>query len=82
MQNHQTLPKNWCEGHTQTHARTHAYTHHTRFIVLVCTLTHACGEVGKLSKGRGGAVWEWVGEVCLGATCYVEGGVIARGAGW
>lgn len=37
---------------------------------------------GKTVKGEGGAVWEWVGEVCFGVTCYVEGGVTARGAFW
>lgn len=35
-----------------------------------------------LSKEWGGALWEWVEEVCFGLTRYVEGGVIARGAGW
>lgn len=66
-----TIPKNWSEEDTHTH---------TRFLVLVCTLSHACGELRKLSKDRGGALWGWVGEMCFGVTCYVEGGVIARGA--
>lgn len=26
-------------------------------------------------------LWEWADEVCLGVRSYVEGGVVARGAG-
>lgn len=39
-------------------------------------------ERWELSKERGGARWECVDEVCFGVACYVEGGVIVRGAGW
>lgn len=45
------------------------------------TECHACGEVGELWKERGGALWEWADEVCLGVRSYVEGGVVTRGAG-
>lgn len=70
-----TLPKNWSHTHNL-----HVHTHSVRCLGMS---TESCmWRGGKLSMETVGVLWEWIGEVCFSVTCYVEGGVIARGAGW